>query len=272
MSFSFGFFEEGNNKDGVNCSSTAILQSDGTTPSIPLKRHPPLAMFDGGGDIVYTPVVYGGFNFGKVDVEGKEEAVDKESDIIPGVYEGGNKVWECSVDLTVLLMSQKCSLPSPGASRAIELGCGHGFPGIAALKLGYQQVVFSDLNGEVIESATWPNIYLNCREQMARAVCYSGDWSALSTELTNRCELPTSGASLVSHPHCKAMVTNITCLLFCTVAVLSGSYGDGMFELILSAETLYTEACCKKVRGTVHKLRFIDEGRYLNQLSCMCLI
>lgn len=210
-------------------------------------------MFDVGGDIVYTPVVYGGFNFGKTDVEAKDEAIDKESDIIPGVYEGGNKVWECSVDLTVLLMSHKYSLPVPETSRAIELGCGHGFPGIAALKLGYQQVVFSDLNGEVIESATWPNIYLNCREQVPRAVCYSGDWEALSRELTNRydAQLCVGARYSILFVRLKAgVVKSNNARFLCANTLYSGSYGDGRFELILTAETLYTEACCTKVRAS----------------------
>jgi methylase of polypeptide subunit release factors len=116
-------------------------------------------------------------------LEESETAIDKTSDIISGVYEGGNKVWECSVDLAVLLLQKKYQLPNPATGRVIELGCGHGFPGIAALQLGYQHVFFSDLNSEVIDGVTWPNVYLNCQSAIPRVSCYSGDWEALSTHL-----------------------------------------------------------------------------------------
>lgn len=193
MSFSFGFFNEDANKsyNMVTNSVFSSVQEDvvhGTIPGIrdAVKNHFPLEMFETGGDIVYSPVVYGGFDFKKVEVQQNEDSIDKKSDIIPGVYEGGNKVWECSVDLAVLLLQNKHNIISPNSGKVLELGCGHGFPGIAALRLGYQQVVFSDLNGEVIDSATWPNIFLNCPDTMARAMCYSGDWEGLSTELFSR--------------------------------------------------------------------------------------
>jgi hypothetical protein len=185
MSFSFGFFG-GDPESNASVPVTDLTVSAAPPAPVPLKRHFPLEMFDAGGDIIYTPVAYGGVNFGKVDIQETEESVDKTSDIIPGIYEGGNKVWECSTDLTAFLFENKTSLPSPASSKVLELGCGHGFPGISALKLGYQQVVFSDLNGDVIDSATWPNIYLNCRDAVERAICYSGDWEVLSTELLTR--------------------------------------------------------------------------------------
>lgn len=154
-----------------------------TKPLTTVKQHLPLNIFDNGGDIVYIPTTYSGFEFKRIVLEETETAIDKTSDIIPGVYEGGNKVWECSVDLAVLLLQKKHQLPSPATGRVIELGCGHGFPGIAALQLGYQHVMFSDLNSEVIDGVTWPNIYLNCQSAISRASCYSGDWEALSAHL-----------------------------------------------------------------------------------------
>lgn len=35
------------------------------------------------------------------------ESLDKPSDLIPGVYEGGLKTWECSLDLVAYLDSLK---------------------------------------------------------------------------------------------------------------------------------------------------------------------
>ena len=88
------------------------------------------------------------------------------SDIIPGIYEGGNKVWECSCDLVQYLLEQNITLSSsrddyptkteivtksseiceedptnasgihhkPSSLYALELGCGHGLPGCFVLQ------------------------------------------------------------------------------------------------------------------------------------------
>ena len=54
-------------------------------------------------------------------------------DIIPGVYEGGLKVWECTIDLLKYIVSHSDLIKN---KHILELGCGHGLIGIGALKLG----------------------------------------------------------------------------------------------------------------------------------------
>lgn len=187
MSFSFGFFDSA---DSSATESHNIVQKQSQLSATvgSVQRRKPPALFDDGGDIIYTPLTFGELKFNRVDVSEDDSAIDKDSDIIPGVYEGGNKIWECSVDLALWLVRMRAELPAPSTSSALELGCGHGLPGIVALQLGYHQVVFSDLNSEVLDGATWPNIYLNCREALPRAVCYSGDWDGLSMHLLTRYE------------------------------------------------------------------------------------
>lgn len=208
MSFSFGFFNEAETVSASSAQEPHTVVS-ATFSAEPVVKHPPLPMFLEGGDIEFTAVQIGNAELLMVVNSQDASALDKETDIIPGVYEGGYKVWECSVDLTAMLLQKSCGLPELSTCRAIELGCGHGFPGVAALKLGCPRVVFSDLNAEVINGVTWPNIFLNARDIMNRVECYSGDWDELSS------------------------------------TVLSGD--NGKFDLILSAETLYTEASCNKV-------------------------
>ena len=77
------------------------------------------------------------------------------SDLVPGLYEGGFRVWEGAIDLTAELLASTCSAAAArtdaGAgsahicarersgldgTRVLELGCGHGIPGIAALLAG----------------------------------------------------------------------------------------------------------------------------------------
>jgi hypothetical protein len=63
---------------------------------------------------------------------GAISAVLTTSDVQTGVYEGGFKLWECAVDLVRYMRE------APGATpaRVLELGCGHGLPGIYALQQG----------------------------------------------------------------------------------------------------------------------------------------
>ena len=93
-----------------------------------------------------------------------------DSDLIPGVYEGGLKVWECSLDLCRHLASVVVVVvgaddrggegggdPAPpsivgaAVARAIgpggstlELGCGHGLPGCLILREGARRVCDED--------------------------------------------------------------------------------------------------------------------------------
>lgn len=172
-------------------------------------------------------------------------AAPADSDLVPGVYEGGLKVWEASIDLVEYLaaeLSVICGIDeearggnsSTGAGgdttvvvgaaaaaagarcgyhrqkRVLELGCGHGFPGIMALRQG-MHVCFSDFNREVIEQVTVPNVRLNVQQEYWNmAEYYCGDWGSLSPLLDER-------------------------------------DGGGQFDLILTAETLYTIAVAEKV-------------------------
>lgn len=113
----------------------------------------------------------------------KVTSIDITSDLIPGVYEGGFKVWECSLDLSILIFDEDFthlfrSAPDERRLKALELGCGHGWPGIALLSKGCE-VVFSDFNEEAL-LFTWGNISLNFPDRAVSARCFSGDWLALS--------------------------------------------------------------------------------------------
>lgn len=69
----------------------------------------------------------------KTQTEEKIDEILKNSDLSPGVYEGGFKLWECAVDLIHHLEDESISFEN---KRVLDLGCGFGFPGIFALKKG----------------------------------------------------------------------------------------------------------------------------------------
>lgn len=96
-------------------------------------------------------------------------------DVIHGVYEGGFKLWEGAIDLVEFLDKRKFD----GIERGLELGCGHGLPGILALQAGVK-MDFQDLNEPVITQVLFPNIVLNdCISQASDSLFLAGDWSCL---------------------------------------------------------------------------------------------
>ncbi|EFA10806.2 histidine protein methyltransferase 1 homolog [Tribolium castaneum] len=100
-------------------------------------------------------------------------AEKNHSDLIPAVYEGGLKVWECTFDLVDFLVEQKIDF---GGKDVLDLGCGAGIAGILACLKG-ARTVFQDYNIEVIESLTIPNVYLNGLD-LANCAFFCGDWGS----------------------------------------------------------------------------------------------
>eukprot|EP00884_Botryococcus_braunii_P011875 jgi/Botrbrau1/20689/Bobra.0058s0019.1 len=149
-----------------------------------------------------------------------------ESDLIPELYEGGFKLWEGAIDLGSYLAAacrlseeslrnmgdqqQEISNPLKGM-KVMELGCGHGLPGILCVLAGAEvhfQAGFQQ-RGDCRHNI--PNLEHNVQAfqlptaESGRARFFSGSWGSLPALLT------TKG--------------------------LEGSY-----DLVLSAETIYSEA------------------------------
>ena len=187
---------------------------------------------------------------------------DASTDIIAGSYEGGLKVWECSIDLCRYLYDiYGCgcdrrdnyhdkhnnidrSIEVENEMTVLELGCGHGLPGCLLLKQDFLNafVLFSDFNEYVIENATMKNVQANCccysikldvennmntnvNENIGRrAVFAGGDWFNLSDNLMKGWD--------VFH---------------------NGKVCDGKFDLILAAETTYTRSAAEATAALLTK-------------------
>jgi len=85
-------------------------------------------------------------------------AVLQQTDIIPGVYEGGLKTWECSIDLVKYL--SELSNDNFENKSVLELGCGSALPGVYCLTRG-ANVDFQDYNQEILSLVTIPNVLIN---------------------------------------------------------------------------------------------------------------
>lgn len=200
MSFSFSFNIPTNDQsiievkkvnDELNISSSALINISVQDPHI-LQS-----------EFIAKPLEYSNYNdisYFDVSITNdislklcKSTVNDTKYDIIPHIYEGGNVLWECSMDLARFLVNSKYILKRNDRKQneieLIELGCGHGILGLVSLALGCLNVTFSDYNREVLLSTTWKNIILNepilpiC--DLRSIKCYSGDWIDLSNMLND---------------------------------------------------------------------------------------
>ena len=111
--------------------------------------------------------------------------VGNQSDLLKGVYEGGFKTWECSLDLVGYLAEH---LDLVTNKRVMELGCGSGLPGIFALSQGSNYVVFQDYNDYVLRFWTVPNLILNSEAEV-REEAKNGTFES-EVNLTRLASLP----------------------------------------------------------------------------------
>ncbi|XP_023934788.2 histidine protein methyltransferase 1 homolog [Bicyclus anynana] len=110
-----------------------------------------------------------------------EFSEDKHSDLVPGEYEGGLKIWECTYDLIEYFEKYPDEINFKDA-KVLDLGCGAGILGIYAF-LKSSIVTFQDYNKEILEYCTIPNVLLNIEEEdrddeIKRCKFYSGDWAS----------------------------------------------------------------------------------------------
>ncbi|KAK6842686.1 origin recognition complex subunit Orc5 [Apiospora arundinis] len=104
--------------------------------------------------------------------KGETEAGLGSHDVKTGVYEGGFKSWESSVDLVKVLAQSKSFLDAADATPCvIELGCGTALPSLALFQWAMEKkpseqsgtplsIILADYNSAVLELVTLPNFLL----------------------------------------------------------------------------------------------------------------
>ncbi|KAJ8901319.1 hypothetical protein NDN08_007167 [Rhodosorus marinus] len=146
-----------------------------------------------------------------------------ESDLVAGEYEGGRKLWESSVDLVQYCASEKFSF---SGKRVLELGCGHALPSIFAAQQGAAELSLLDFNEDVLRNITEPNLQLNglgASETSCKTRLFHGDWAALPDLLRD----------------------------------------EDRFDIILSAETVYSPLSMKSLAQTILRLLSNKNGTAL---------
>lgn len=126
------------------------------------------------------------------------------------VYEGGLKIWECARSLAAFVATHVAewrAAVAPRPLRVLELGCGHGLAGLAALHGGAEIVHFCDFvcflhflfsfssssfhvflqspfqNEEVLRTVTLANVAQNSPGQLGGVRLFAGDWTAVAALL-----------------------------------------------------------------------------------------
>lgn len=114
-------------------------------------------------------------------MEAKPDYLSQQSDLLKNVYEGGMKIWECSIDLVRYLNT----IPKFEFENVLEIGCGAALPALFCLnKKSVKKLHLQDFNPEVIEHITKPNLKLNQVENEERQVrLFSGDWLDFSARM-----------------------------------------------------------------------------------------
>ncbi|CEF60006.1 Histidine protein methyltransferase 1 homolog [Strongyloides ratti] len=103
--------------------------------------------------------------------------IDK-SDLVPNIYEGGFKIWECTLDMCNYI-TNNCNFKG---KTILDLGCGAGLSGICALHLEASYVYFQDFNDVVLKCYTEKNVEINGYNKN-QAKYISGDWGDFSSSL-----------------------------------------------------------------------------------------
>lgn len=182
-----------------------------------------------------------------------------EYDLVSGVYEGGFKTWECSVDLCEYLAAEWPALRAGRRGlRVAELGCGAALPAALTLALAaldeqseqvgqptpvVHELWAQDYNRQVLQSLSWPNFKLNGLAHRAAdggVRLLAGDWAACAQPMLRGGEEPPGeGAPAPKRPRGEAGAAT-------PEAAREGAPAR-RFDLVLSADTIYSGASIGKL-------------------------
>lgn len=174
------------------------------------------------------------------------EATEENLDIVPSVYEGGMKVWECSIDLAEYVENQ---LSIDSDTRILELGCGAGLPGLVSCLKG-AFVDFQDYNKEVLQLVTIPNAFANIGSRVKkRCRFFAGDWSALADHIkSEQYDLILTSETIYSTASYQSLITilkkaikhNGTVLVAAKTCYFGVGGGTRLFEAALAQDGFFT--------------------------------
>ncbi|KAL4073688.1 hypothetical protein J3A83DRAFT_4230642 [Scleroderma citrinum] len=177
--------------------------------------------------------------------------LDNPSDLVPLVYEGGLKTWECSLDLVTYLSGINYRV-NPTSTRILEIGCGTAIPTLYILYNIFSSppvsgneihIHLQDYNTSVLGIVTIPNIILTWYHSPA-------------AETYRSHELNDSGESELNiTPQLLEDFKESLKIYGINIRVFSGSWdtfdlgtSGGAYDVVLTSETIY---CLDSLPGLV---------------------
>ncbi|KAI8831516.1 hypothetical protein BJ741DRAFT_616994 [Chytriomyces cf. hyalinus JEL632] len=244
MSFRFGFGEPAEQQQQAPASSDASIE---VTPSfqvqVPTADTMMLVMGEHTGR---SGIVRRCLADVKLDAASEDHAgawVDsvmlQNTDLINGVYEGGFKTWECSLDLVALLAGLDSAAFT--GKRVLELGCGSALPGLYCLTKG-SHVDFQDYNELVIRLVTMPNAAINTVAKPPSEDVDANGTFEVEVQLS--------------------LLNTLPCRFFAGDWGSLNSNGLEQYDLILTSETIYSTEAHAKLHD-VMKRSLKRDGRAL---------
>ncbi|KAF8903025.1 hypothetical protein CPB85DRAFT_1377111 [Mucidula mucida] len=223
----------------ISCSPLTIPLSSGEIISIPRRD-----LFDARFQVINEE--------DSDNAIGKDAAdfLDAPSDLVHGVYEGGLKTWECSLDLVDYLAgNMDCH---PAGKRILEIGCGTAVPSLYLIRTLFSgpratnptEIHLQDYNASVLELITCPNIvvawYMSDASKPYRE-------SAAPLLDDPEAELPpadpSSAADIPITPKLKAAFLASLKEYSINLRFSSGSWRtlipDHRYDVVLTSETIY---------------------------------
>ncbi|NWQ88309.1 MET18 methyltransferase, partial [Burhinus bistriatus] len=178
------------------------------------------------------------------------KSVSSRSDLIPGVYEGGLKIWECTFDLIDYFSEAEIQFTN---KTVLDLGCGAGLLGIVALKGKAEKVHFQDYNSTVIDEITLPNAVANCINEGSR-MGNGGDGRTSEPPSKRLKKVECSLDALTKCRFFSGEWSQVSQLL------LSSNKPFSKYDVILTSETIYNPDYYSALHDTLAQLLH-EKGR-----------
>lgn len=142
----------------------------------------------------------------------------------------GTLLWEAAIDLGRFISR----MPSPALSgaRVLELGAGHGVPGLCCAILWGATVHFHDMSEETLRRVT----AVNCAMNSVRSQFLAGDWSTLMAK-------ESSESSKFSAGHCKRMKVQEADLSYNVILASEAFYKEESYDELLSFLSSQSHEC-----------------------------
>ncbi|THV05094.1 hypothetical protein K435DRAFT_826596 [Dendrothele bispora CBS 962.96] len=185
--------------------------------------------------------------------------LEAPSDLVPGVYEGGLKTWECSLDLVDYLRSleQKGNFFVFG-KRILEIGCGTAVPSTYLLNAIFSSTKqdkdtvlhLQDYNDSALELVTFPNIllawYMSPASASFRSTVSDANQSGENDSPIFPPPDPSSPAEIPITTEMKAAFETSLREYRIIIRFFSGSWNTfdlertgGKYDIVLTSETIY---------------------------------